>query len=78
MLLKNSSMPHIRFHDLRHTTTSLLIEAGWSMLDIKEQLGHVNIASIADTYGHIFVKAKREMANGMEKILCLNAKFDLS
>ena len=74
LLLKNLGMPHIRFHDLRHTTASLLIEAGWSMLDIKEQLGHVSISSIADTYGHIFVKAKREMAKEMDNILCVNAE----
>lgn len=74
LLLKNLGMPHIRFHDLRHTTASLLIEAGWSMLDIKELLGHVSISSIADTYGHIFVKAKREMAKEMENILCVNAE----
>lgn len=73
-LLKRLNMPHIRFHDLRHTTASLLIEAGWSMLDIKEQLGHVSISSIADTYGHVFVKAKREMAKEMENILCVNAE----
>jgi len=74
LLLRNLSMPHIRFHDLRHTTVSLLIEAGWSLLDIKELLGHVSVSSIADIYGHIFIKAKREMAKEMENILCVNAE----
>ena len=74
LLLEKHNMPHIRFHDLRHTTVSLLIEAGWSMLDIKELLGHISTQSISDTYGHIFVKAKREMAKEMENILCVNAE----
>ncbi len=38
--LKKSKLPIIRFHDLRHTFASLLIEQGESIKYIQSQLGH--------------------------------------
>ncbi|WP_460708379.1 tyrosine-type recombinase/integrase [Myceligenerans halotolerans] len=42
-----------RVHDLRHTHVSWLIEAGVPLPVIQRRLGHENIATTVDTYGHL-------------------------
>jgi hypothetical protein len=48
-----AGLRHIRFHDLRHTFGSLLIQQGASLTYVKEQMGHSSIEVTVDTYGHL-------------------------
>jgi integrase len=48
-----AGLRHIRFHDLRHTFGSLLIQQGASLTYVKEQMGHSSIQVTVDTYGHL-------------------------
>jgi len=41
-----------RFHDLRHTAASLLLAQGATLHEVKEILGHSQIALTANLYGH--------------------------
>jgi integrase len=43
----------IRFHDLRHTFGSLLIQAGASLAYVRDQMGHSSIQVTVDIYGHL-------------------------
>ena len=43
----------IRFHDLRHTTASLMMMAGASLAAVGKILGHSNIRITAEVYGHL-------------------------
>jgi integrase len=53
--LANAGLPETtRFHDLRHTYASLLIEAGENAKVIQSRLGHASITETFDTYGHLF------------------------
>jgi integrase len=45
--------PELRPHDLRHTCASLLASEGWSMFEVKEQLGHSSI-TVTEKYTHFF------------------------
>ena len=63
-LLKND-MRRIRFHDLRHTAASLLLNAGVSMKEIQEWLGHSDFGTTANIYGHLDVNAKLRSADAM-------------
>lgn len=65
MFLKNNNFPHIRFHDLRHTTASLLISKGYQLKDIQEWLGHSDIGTTANIYGHLDFESKRQTASEM-------------
>jgi integrase len=42
-----------RFHDLRHTFDSLLIQAGVSSAYVQKQMGHRSIQVTIDVYGHL-------------------------
>ena len=53
-LLVDAGLPHFRFHDLRHTCATLLIDQGAHPKVVQEQLRHVSIITTLDTYGHLF------------------------
>lgn len=51
-LCENAGIRRIRFHDLRHSCATLLIETGVPLITVKELLGHSNIMITANTYTH--------------------------
>jgi integrase len=51
--LEKAGLRRFRFHDLRHTFGSLLIQDGASLAYVKEQMGHSSIQITVDTYGHL-------------------------
>lgn len=55
----------IRFHDLRHSSASLLIAAGVPLKNVQEWLGHGSIVITADTYGHLEFESKKITAKAM-------------
>jgi integrase len=50
----------IKFHDLRHTCASMLIEAGTSLVVVQKILRHANYQLTADTYIHLSNKMADE------------------
>ncbi len=66
-LLKKHNLPHIRFHDLRHSCASLLIAMGWSLKDVQEWLGHSDIQMTANIYSHLDVGRKVSIAESLSK-----------
>jgi integrase len=52
--LKDAELPKIRFHDLRHTFASLLIDQGENIKYIQKQLGHSKPTVTLDIYAHLF------------------------
>jgi len=64
-LLKKYDLPHIRFHDLRHTCASMLLSEGYGLKDVQEWLGHSDIKMTANIYGHLDIRCKRSIANGL-------------
>jgi len=52
-VLEHAGLRRIRFHDLRHTFGSLLIQGGSSIVYVKEQMGHSSIQVTVDIYGHL-------------------------
>jgi integrase len=47
-LLTQAGLRRIRFHDLRHTFGSLLIQTGASLAYVREQMGHSSIQVTVD------------------------------
>lgn len=57
LLTKNDLRP-IRFHDLRHTSASLLLNNGVQLKDIQMWLGHSDFATTANIYAHLDASSK--------------------
>lgn len=55
-------MDHITYHDLRHTTASLMIQAGVSLYTVGEILGHKSVQT-TKRYAHLAEGNKREALN---------------
>jgi Phage integrase family len=51
--LEQAGLRRFRFHDLRHTFGSLLIQAGVSPAYVQKQMGHRSIQVTIDVYGHL-------------------------
>ncbi len=49
---RKCTLPGIRFHDLRHSTASILFERGWNVKDVQVWLGHADIQTTLDIYVH--------------------------
>ncbi len=58
LLLKNSGLRHIRFHDLRHSCASLLLSKNIPMKAIQEWLGHSDFSTTANIYAHLDINSK--------------------
>ncbi|MEU9130698.1 site-specific integrase [Kitasatospora sp. NPDC048540] len=59
-LLRRSRLRAIRFHDLRHSTATLLLEQGVELVVIKELLGHAHIGVTATVYAHVRLRLQRK------------------
>ena len=64
-LLRQYGLPHIRFHDLRHSCASLMVMNGVSMKQIQEWLGHSDFSTTANIYAHLDYASKLSSAQAM-------------
>lgn len=72
-LLKKNNLPHIRFHDIRHSTATTLLRSGVNLKVIQEILGHSTMATTANFYLHPDIEEKRKAVNTMSNILKVTA-----
>ena len=68
-LLKRAGLPEIRFHDLRHTSATLLLAAGVHPKVVQERLGHSTISLTLDTYSHAVPTMQRDAAERMDGLI---------
>ncbi len=66
--LTRARLRSIRFHDLRHTCASLLLQNREPMIYVKEQLGHSSIQITVDLYGHLEPGRNRQAVNKLPTI----------
>ncbi|MDY6988396.1 MAG: tyrosine-type recombinase/integrase [Thermodesulfobacteriota bacterium] len=65
--LEAAKLPHFRFHDLRHTYASLLIEQGENIKYVQNQLGHSSPVVTLTVYAHLMKSVNQEAAVRLEK-----------
>ena len=66
---KKLGLPPIRFHDLRHTCATILLQDGVHPKVVQEMLGHSTIAITLDTYSHVVAGMHQEASRAMGKAL---------
>jgi len=59
-------------HDLRHTSATLLINEGVHAKIISERLGHSDIDTTMDVYGHALLEADQKSADLLDDALGLS------
>jgi len=64
--LARGGLRHIRFHDLRHTFASRLLQNGESVVYVKDQMGHHSIKVTVDIYGHLVPGANKAAVDRLD------------
>ena len=68
-ILDSNELRRVRFHDLRHTSASLLFFKGVDRRTIMENLGHSQISVTSNVYTHVVPELQREAARKMDDLL---------
>ena len=64
--IKESGVKRIRIHDLRHSNASMLIELGFSPLEIANRLGHEKVETTLNTYAHLYPNKQTKLAERLD------------
>jgi integrase len=67
--LDRARLPQIRVHDLRHTTASVLLEAGAHPKLVQDLLGHSTVALTLNTYSHVTDGLSDQAARTMDRVI---------
>lgn len=62
-------MPHVRFHDLRHSHATWLLKSGVHPKVVQERLGHATIGITLDTYSHVLPSMQVDAARKIDDLL---------
>ena len=68
-LLKKAGLPNLRFHDLRHTSLSLLLEMGTPVNTVQRRAGHSKASVTVDVYGHAMTGSQNQAADRMDEMM---------
>jgi site-specific recombinase XerD len=63
----NAGMPDLRVHDLRHSFASFLVNAGRSIYEVKELLGHADIKTTS-RYAHLSQESLKAAVSVVPKL----------
>ena len=67
--IKRRNLPHVRFHDLRHTNASLMLLAGVDAKTTSKRLGHSEIGITLNLYTHVLDQLERDASNKISNII---------
>ena len=59
----------MRFHDLRHSAASLMLNNGIPVIVVSKVLGHAKPSITLDIYGHLYNEMQGEVARLMDELV---------
>lgn len=68
-VLKRAGLPNLRFHDLRHTAASLMLNFGVPLIVVSKRLGHANPSITLNVYAHLVPSMQEKAAEIMDELL---------
>lgn len=71
-LLAKANLPKVRFHDLRHTAASLMLDQGIHPKIVSEMLGHSAVGITLDLYSHVTPSMQAQAADALDSLLGRN------
>jgi integrase len=66
--LHDQQLPHLRFHDLRHSHATLMLLEGVHPKVVSERLGYASIAITLDLYTHVLPSMQHEAAQAFDRL----------
>ncbi|HEM6363157.1 TPA: site-specific integrase [Streptococcus suis] len=71
LLIKKFNLKPITPHGFRHTHCSLLFEAGATVKEVQERLGHEDIKTTMNIYAHVTEQAKEQTAHKFAQFMSM-------
>lgn len=68
-LLQKYGLRKIRFHDLRHTCASFLVQKKIQMKQVQEWMGHSDIGTTGNIYSHLDFDSKLGSSDALGSII---------
>ena len=69
--LQKAGLPNLRFHDLRHSAATLMLQQGIHPKVVQERLGHSDISLTLNIYSHVLPSMQEEAAEKMDELFTL-------
>ena len=67
--LSSIGLAKLRFHDLRHTSATMMLSAGVNPKIVSERLGHATVSITLDIYSHVLPDMQRAAAETLDGFL---------
>ncbi|PLS01946.1 hypothetical protein CVD27_22795 [Neobacillus cucumis] len=67
--LKVANLPDIRFHDVRHSHATILLQAGIHPKIVSERLGHSKVGITLDLYSHVTATIQDQAVTALNEVL---------
>ena len=67
--INRSGLPRIRFHDLRHTHATILLQMGVNPKVVSERLGHSSVQITLDVYSHVTKEIKQDISKDFSNMM---------
>jgi integrase len=67
--IRKHNLPHVRFHDLRHSHATLMLLEGIHPKIVSERLGHASVSFTLEVYTHLLPDMQTEAAEAIDRIL---------
>jgi integrase len=74
---KFAGVPQIRFHELRHTHATMLLQLGENPKVVSERLGHADVTITLNTYSHVLPTMQESLAQNFDIAMKNTAKKTL-
>ncbi len=68
-LIQEVGLPEIRFHDLRHSAASIMLNHGIAPMVAAKRLGHLKVSVSPDTYGHLIPELHDDVAQFLDDLI---------
>jgi integrase len=68
-VLTLANLPNLRFHDLRHTAASLMLNCNIPVIVVSRILGHSKPSVTLDVYAHVMTTMQEESARVMDDLV---------
>lgn len=68
-VVEQAGLPHMRFHDLRHSAATIMLAMGIHPKVVQEILGHSSISVTMDLYSHVLPSVQQEAAGKVDGVL---------
>ena len=66
-IITHTGLLHVRFHDLRHSHATMMMEQGVNPKIVSERLGHASVVTTLDAYSHVLPGIQKEAALKFEE-----------